>query len=1179
MSAPLPDVLGRPVRASGTPATRAVQAARRRGAWRLVAVVAVAVLVLGLLLVRADATPRTPAGSAPAAMASSIGRGPAAAGVTALVTAPAGQDPAAWVPADFASVMGYRPKPMRMADGTPRLAKPSGACSVPGGGAPFGFPQACKVHDYGYDLLRYAHATGQQLTPEARRQLDAMFAHDLHARCRAAGHGLARTGCNLVAGLFTAGVSVNSWRQHHGYPARERLPGWALGLTVPVLAGPFLRRLRVRRGARGRRAPGRLRALADATPAGRDRYVDFLRVASIVTVVLGHWTIAAVRRSPDGLVAGNLLSTTPWLWLATWVLQVMPVFFFVGGFANMVSWQALQRRGGGYVEYLSGRMARLVRPVLVLVAVWLVVPPVLGRLGLPAEQVRLVGAVAGQPLWFLGVYLVVVGLAPVMVRLHRRFRLWVPVTLAAVAAVVDALRLAAGLPQVGYLNLLVVWTLAQQVGFFYADGSLTRLSRRALAGLAAAGLGGLVVLTGTGRYPLSMVGLPGEASNMTPPTLCIVALTVWQVALVMLARGRVSAWLAGRGPWTAVVALGSMAMSLYLWHITAMVALDGLVLITGGPLPDPGTAVWWATRPAWLALLTVVLTPAALLLSRLERPGRARRAATAAAGPVETPTGRLAVVLGLSAATLGLLGFTATGFTPLVDPRGHLLLILPVDPLQNLVHLVTGAYLAWVARVGRTDRPLPWLLTAAASTLPLALPGAGPVTIVLHATVAVLALTVAAAAWSGGQTPPAKDRRGHPRRPSGHRRHPARRAGHELPDDQGGGRRGALDEAEEGAEVSGGGEAREVQAGEARPEGLVQRGGAVGHGDPVEDAGEVGDPGQVDTVAGGEDHLVHRQRLAVGQPEPELPAGPDRPRLDDLGPGPAVDGRAGEPGGEPVLQRQPAHLPEPPRDRVLIGPGQPPPPAPNPRRRRHVGIDERPAHPVEPRHVVAVDQVDPLGSVLAQQRRPLIRALSAPHDQDPRARQVLEGDPVAGVGGPVGRDRAGPVRHVGEVADPRRGDHGAGGDPPAALQLGDELAMRHPEVDDQVLERLDALGLAEPLGVVEEQGDGEGVDLRRGDRPLLEVGLQGVDPGRVQVPVGAGAQEHPLGHVLAPEAHRPTHHHGVDAALAGVGGGRQRVGPGPDDQQRRGGRHRIRPPSRLGCRRLSVDSTGGWVEA
>jgi hypothetical protein len=206
MSAPLPAVLGRAVLA--------------------------AFLALGLLIVPADATPPAPPGPAAVATASSVGRGPAGAAVAALVAAPAGQDPLAAVPADFASVMGYTPVPVPMADGTLRLAKPDGACSAPGGGAPFGFQQACKVHDYGYDLLRYAHATGQQLPAAARRRLDAMFAHDLHARCQATRHGLAATGCNLVAELFSAGVSVNSWRQHDGYPATERLPEWASWLTV-----------------------------------------------------------------------------------------------------------------------------------------------------------------------------------------------------------------------------------------------------------------------------------------------------------------------------------------------------------------------------------------------------------------------------------------------------------------------------------------------------------------------------------------------------------------------------------------------------------------------------------------------------------------------------------------------------------------------------------------------------------------------------------------------------------------------------------------------------------------------------------------------------------------------------------------------------------------------------------
>ena len=218
------------------------------------------------------------------------------------------------------------------------------------------------------------------------------------------------------------------------------------------------------------------------------------------------------------------------------------------------------------------------------------------------------------------------------------------------------------------------------------------------------------------------------------------ALTVWQLGLVMLARPRVSAWLARRGPWTAVIAVGSMAMTLYLWHLPTMAALYGLVLAVDGPLPNPGTGAWWATRPLWLAVLTAVLAPLALVLSSFER---SRRPAGTPARTLETRTGRVAAVLGVVLVTLGLLGFVASGFTPLLDLHGSPLLILRVDPLQNLLHLVVGAALLGAARSGATDHPRPWLLAAAGSALPLALPSAAPVGVVLHLAVAVLALTVA----------------------------------------------------------------------------------------------------------------------------------------------------------------------------------------------------------------------------------------------------------------------------------------------------------------------------------------------------------------------------------------------------------------------------------------------------
>ena len=80
--------------------------------------------------------------------------------------------------------------------------------------------------------------------------------------------------------------------------------------------------------------------LARMTPDSRDRAVDLLRAASIAVVVLGHWLMAVVAWTDGRFRTGNVLGMVPGLWAATWVLQVMPVFFFVGGFSNLVSLDA-----------------------------------------------------------------------------------------------------------------------------------------------------------------------------------------------------------------------------------------------------------------------------------------------------------------------------------------------------------------------------------------------------------------------------------------------------------------------------------------------------------------------------------------------------------------------------------------------------------------------------------------------------------------------------------------------------------------------------------------------------------------------------------------------------------------------------------------------------------------------
>jgi hypothetical protein len=368
-------------------------------------------------------------------------------------------------------------------------------------------------------------------------------------------------------------------------------------------------------------AAGRAADLAQATPESRDRYVDFLRIASILVVVLGHWLMAVVVWPDDGIHVGNVLGMVPLLWLATWVLQVMPVFFFVGGFANLVTLDGLRRRGRGSTEYLAGRGQRLVRPVAVLLAVWVPVAFVANVLGADPKVLGDATKVVCQPLWFIGVYLMVSALAPPLRDLHTRHRVRVLVALAALAIVVDVARFAGGIDAIAWANMLFVWLFAQQLGFFYADGTLGKCTRPVLWAGAGSALAALLVLTTFGPYPRSMVGLPGErVSNMAPPTICLLALTVLQVALVMLARDAVSSWLQRARVWTGVVAGNGVIMTIFLWHLSALLVTVLVLFPIGFPQAAGGSALWWATRPLWLACAALPLAAFVTLFGRFERP-------------------------------------------------------------------------------------------------------------------------------------------------------------------------------------------------------------------------------------------------------------------------------------------------------------------------------------------------------------------------------------------------------------------------------------------------------------------------------------------------------------------------------------------------------------------------------
>src|SRR3954464_14019196 len=121
-------------------------------------------------------------------------------------------------------------------------------------------------------------------------------------------------------------------------------------------------------------APPTAGTLAAQTPASRDRAIDCLRVASLAVVMVGHTLMATVE--PNGRV-GNVLATLPQTQLLTWLFQVVPVFFLVGGFGHA----AALRSRPTYGAFVASRMTRLVPPAAVLCGVWLATGVVLELTG------------------------------------------------------------------------------------------------------------------------------------------------------------------------------------------------------------------------------------------------------------------------------------------------------------------------------------------------------------------------------------------------------------------------------------------------------------------------------------------------------------------------------------------------------------------------------------------------------------------------------------------------------------------------------------------------------------------------------------------------------------------------------------------------------------------------------
>jgi hypothetical protein len=281
--------------------------------------------------------------------------------------------------------------------------------------------------------------------------------------------------------------------------------------------------------------------------------------------------------------------------------------------------------------------------VAVLAAVGVPLTAAMILAGVSPGTIRTLVTLVLDPLWFLGVFAGLTALTPVAEALVRRCGAAAALIPAAVVAGVDLARFGFGAPGwIGWVNVGAGWLVPYLLGIAWARGALRGWKVPAV--LLAAGAAGTAVLVTWAGYPASMVGVNGAAiSNLNPPTLAAVTFGIAQVGLALLLRPGLARLMRRPLAWAAVALVNLSAMTLFLWHQSAFLAVTMAGAMAGrlpGLLTAPSGAVWIAERLAWLPVFAVALAGAWLLFHRFERrQGVSRRPSSAApAAPRAHPT-------------------------------------------------------------------------------------------------------------------------------------------------------------------------------------------------------------------------------------------------------------------------------------------------------------------------------------------------------------------------------------------------------------------------------------------------------------------------------------------------------------------------------------------------------------
>ncbi|WP_137991345.1 acyltransferase family protein [Streptomyces vilmorinianum] len=380
-----------------------------------------------------------------------------------------------------------------------------------------------------------------------------------------------------------------------------------------------------------------VRRIEAATPPDRDRALDALRALAILGVVLGHWLVTALIADSGTVRAASPLNHLPEFTPVSWVFQTLAVFFLVGGRVAARSHATALARQETYRHWLATRLGRLFRPVAVVLAVWTAATLAMLAAGVPWQTLHTLGKLVLSPLWFLLVFASLTAATPLVARVHPLWPL-------AVVLHVDLIRFGLGLGldgpawlgELGRLNVAAGWLVPYCLGAAWArHGLKDRTTGWALLLGGAAATALLVLCAG---YPAAMVGVPGApVSNLNPPTLAAVTFGLAQCGAALLLLGPLRRALRRPAAWAAVALLNLTAMTVFLWHQTAMIAVTVTGRLAGellghGPLTGlhtvPDGYGWVLARLAWLPLFALALLVCCAAFRTYEqdsRPGRGSR--------------------------------------------------------------------------------------------------------------------------------------------------------------------------------------------------------------------------------------------------------------------------------------------------------------------------------------------------------------------------------------------------------------------------------------------------------------------------------------------------------------------------------------------------------------------------